>query len=72
MNTKNKQVDHKYKRLLRQKKEKLSISPLNCHFANTVLAAVLFFQFYKYCAIIKFIFYKFIFSKIQNSITLEI
>ena len=26
----------KYKRLLRQKKEKLSISPLNRHFANTI------------------------------------
>ena len=28
----------KYKRLLRQKKEKLSISPLNRHFANTMLS----------------------------------
>jgi len=34
---KNKQGVHKYKRLLRQKKEKLSISPLSRHFANTVL-----------------------------------
>jgi len=31
----------KYKRLLRQKKEKLLISPLNRHFANTMLAEVI-------------------------------
>ncbi|RQP15378.1 MAG: hypothetical protein EAS52_15290 [Parapedobacter sp.] len=32
----------KYKRLLRQKKEKLTISPLSRHFANTMLGVVLF------------------------------
>ena len=41
MNTKNKQVVHKYKKLLRIKEFELSIFPLTRHFAKPMLGAVI-------------------------------